>query len=136
MVDLPGNPFEMGPGDTVKFMVAFANPVLKAGFDIDAPIFSNQGPFQLSNGDSTASSSCNPSTALLDDICFLGVTDTTPFTSFSIVVTVPFHGVFSPTEILDFRYTPASIPEPAYGTLVAPLLIVGFAALRLKRLAK
>jgi hypothetical protein len=129
MVNMPGSFFVIGDGATATFMVAFAHPVVAAGFDISADLTSNQGPFQLSNGDSTASSFCGLQ-------CFLGVTDTTPFTSFSIVVTVPFSNIFSPTEIEDFRYTPASIPEPASGALVAPLLIAGFAALSLKRRAK
>src|SRR5262249_15975685 len=80
MVNLPGIPFEIGEGTTATFMVTFAHPVVKAGYDFLTGFPSNQGPFQLSNGDSTASSIC-------DGLCFLGVTDTTPFTSFSIMVT-------------------------------------------------
>jgi hypothetical protein len=132
MVNLPGAEFGVAPDSTATFMVEFAHPVVKAGFDIVTATTTNQGPFQLSNGDSTASSSCS----FPPGLCFLGVTDTTPFTSFSIVVTGGPGLVTSTNFILDFRYTPASVPEPAAGTLVAPLLIAGFAAWRLKKRAK
>jgi len=130
MVNLPGSPFVIFANSSATFTVAFADPVVEAGFDIQANVESNQGPFQLSNGHSTVGdTSCvGP--------CFLGVTDNTPFTSFSIMVTTPLNSVLSASEILDFRYTPASVPEPASMTLVAPLLIAGFAALRLKKRAK
>lgn len=134
IVNAPGDTFAVGDGQSVTFTVTFAQPVVEAGFDMSIPDGTSQGPFQLSNGDSTGSSSCAAAPPFL---CFVGVTDTTPFTSFSIVISVPAEPLPSLTEILDFRYTPASsAPEPVNGTLVAPLLIAGFAAWRLKRRAK
>ena len=127
--------FQFAGDDPAIFTVTFKHPVVKAGFDLEDVLGSNQGPFQLSNGDSTATSSC-PSQPPFT--CFLGVTDNVPFTSFSILLTPGPPGLSSFNAITDFRYTPASVvtPEPASWALMAPGLIAGFAALRLKRRAK
>jgi len=126
-----GQPFVVG-SDT--FTVTFAHPVARAGFDVLAPVGSTEGPFQLSNGDATAASSCPISSP--NFTCFLGVIDTTAFTSFSITISTDL--VISPAEILDFRYTPVAttVPEPGTLAVIAPLMIAALAALRLKKRAK
>src|SRR5215469_5856756 len=46
--------FQLGGPSTPIFTVTFAHPVVAAGFDMEDVLGSTQGPFQLSNGDSTA----------------------------------------------------------------------------------
>ena len=107
--------------------VTFAQPVTRAGVTLGVPVAVAIGSFQLSNGDSTPASDCVRPSGFM---CFVGVIDSTPFTSFTLdVASVP-NQVFSAVDILDFRYTPASaaVPETGTATLLAPLLIAGLAA--------
>jgi len=113
---------------TVTFM--FASPLASFGFDMGDDGYGATTDITgvtLSNSDALTTSL--PYVVSTDT--FYGISSATNFTSATVTFTTT-----DSADIKDFRLGPAAgVPEPATLALVAPLLLLGLAGLRLRKRA-